>query len=87
MVRRSSGDDLYKYKSRLSNVVQPDERRMSDLSDWGSSVTSCVDVKVIQILISSNFCSLNFMKVLFVHEMSNKHYSGASYFGSFCHLP
>lgn len=87
MVKGSSGDDMYKYKRHLSNVVEPDERRMSDLSDWNSSVTSCVDVQVIQTSISSNFCSLNFMKVVFVHEMSNKHYSRASYIGSFSHLP
>ncbi|KAF7152402.1 hypothetical protein RHSIM_Rhsim01G0190000 [Rhododendron simsii] len=58
VVRRSSGDDLYKYKSRLSNVVQPDERRMSDLSDWGSSVTSCVDVKLNTLVIGQDIYNL-----------------------------
>ncbi|XP_058227762.1 uncharacterized protein LOC131336106 isoform X2 [Rhododendron vialii] len=58
VVRRSSGDDLYKYKSRLSNVVQPDERRMSDLSDWGSSVTSCVDGKLNTLVIGQDIYNL-----------------------------
>ncbi|KAI8573146.1 hypothetical protein RHMOL_Rhmol01G0256200 [Rhododendron molle] len=58
VVKRLSGDDLYKYKSRLSNVVQPDERRMSDLSDWGSSVTSCVDVKLNTLVIGQDIYTL-----------------------------
>ncbi|KAL6955587.1 hypothetical protein U1Q18_046018 [Sarracenia purpurea var. burkii] len=47
MVRRASnGDEMFKYKLPFSNVAEPEERRMSDLSDWASSVTSSADIQV-----------------------------------------
>lgn len=30
----------------FSNDAEPEERRMSDLSDWASSVTSAADIQV-----------------------------------------
>lgn len=40
-------DDMFKYKSPPAIDEEPEERRMSDLSDWASSVTSSVDIQVI----------------------------------------
>ncbi|GFZ12998.1 hypothetical protein Acr_23g0013830 [Actinidia rufa] len=45
MVKASSGEETIKYKIPLSNVAEPEERRMSDLSDWAFSVTSSVDIQ------------------------------------------
>ncbi|XP_075520156.1 uncharacterized protein LOC142553644 [Primulina tabacum] len=41
-----NGDDVFKYKLPLLSEVGPEERRMSDLSDWAPSVASSVDVKL-----------------------------------------
>lgn len=43
----SRGDEVLQYKMPLVDQVEQDERRMSDLSDWASSVTSSVDIQVI----------------------------------------
>ena len=32
----------------FSNDAEPEERRMSDLSDWASSVTSAADIQVMR---------------------------------------
>ena len=42
----SNGDEEFKYKLPISNEAEPDERRMSDLSDWAPSVISSVDIEV-----------------------------------------
>ncbi|XP_042017620.1 uncharacterized protein LOC121765504 [Salvia splendens] len=42
----SNGDEEFKYKLPISNQAEPDERRMSDLSDWAPSVTSSVDIEL-----------------------------------------
>ncbi|KAL1539608.1 hypothetical protein AAHA92_24068 [Salvia divinorum] len=39
-------DREFKYKMPISNEAEPDERRMSDLSDWAPSVTSSVDIEL-----------------------------------------
>lgn len=36
----------------LENVAEQEERRMSDLSDMASSVTSAADIQVIDVVIS-----------------------------------
>lgn len=42
----SNGHELFNYKMPLAGVVEPEERRMSVLSDWAPSVTSSVDTQV-----------------------------------------
>lgn len=39
----SCGAEMLQYKM---NEAEQEERRMSDLSDWGSSVTSAADIQV-----------------------------------------
>ncbi|XP_073138307.1 uncharacterized protein [Henckelia pumila] len=39
-------DDVFKYKMPLLIEIEPEERRMSDLSDWAPSVTSSVDFQL-----------------------------------------
>lgn len=46
-VRTSNRDEMLKHKWQPAVEAEPEERRMSDLSDWASSVTSSVDVQVI----------------------------------------
>lgn len=46
-IKASNVDDMFKYKSPPAIDEEPEERRMSDLSDWASSVTSSVDIQVI----------------------------------------
>ncbi|KAK4407376.1 hypothetical protein Sango_0318600 [Sesamum angolense] len=40
-----NGDEEFKYKMPHLNEAEPEERRMSDLSDWAPSVTSSVDIQ------------------------------------------
>lgn len=42
MTKASSGEEILLYK----NVAEQEERRMSDLSDWASSVTSTAEIQV-----------------------------------------
>ncbi|XP_062172801.1 uncharacterized protein LOC133878283 isoform X2 [Alnus glutinosa] len=44
--KASSGDEMLQYKFAISNEAEPEERRMSDLSDWASSVTSSADIQM-----------------------------------------
>lgn len=74
---------MLKYKGRIS-VAEPEERRMSDLSDWGSSATSSVDIQVIQYHEATS--TLNVIEVLVSHEMTNMFYSRTSYLRSFSHF-
>lgn len=46
-MKSSSGDGMLQYKLAFSNEAEPEERRMSDLSDWASSVTSSAEIQVI----------------------------------------
>ncbi|KAK6164198.1 hypothetical protein DH2020_001062 [Rehmannia glutinosa] len=47
-----NGDEVVKYE------VEPDERRMSDLSDWAPSVTSSVDVQLDSLAIEHDITTL-----------------------------
>ncbi|PSR95395.1 Spindle pole body component like [Actinidia chinensis var. chinensis] len=58
MVKASSGEETLKYKIPLSNVAEPEERRMSDLSDWASSVTSSVDIQLNTLAIEQDIYNL-----------------------------
>lgn len=42
-----NGDEILRYKMSLENVAEQEERRMSDLSDMASSVTSAADIQVL----------------------------------------
>lgn len=42
-----NGDEILQYKMSLENVAEQEERRMSDLSDMASSVTSAADIQVL----------------------------------------
>lgn len=50
-MKDSSGDEneMMQYKITPVNEVEPEERRMSDLSDWASSITSSVEVQVMEL--------------------------------------
>ncbi|XP_065860593.1 uncharacterized protein [Euphorbia lathyris] len=42
----SRGDEVLQYKMPLVDQAEQEERRMSDLSDWASSVTSSADIQM-----------------------------------------
>ena len=53
-VTKASGDDsIQAYKPSLTNFAEQEERRMSDLSDWGSSVTSAAEIQVSYFLVKN----------------------------------
>lgn len=45
-VDAASGDVMSKFKMTHSITTEQEERRMSDLSDWASSITSAADMQV-----------------------------------------
>lgn len=45
-MKASNGDETLQYKMSLPIVQEQEERRMSDLSDLASSVTSAADIQV-----------------------------------------
>lgn len=45
-MKKSNGEELLQCKMTLSNEIEQEERRMSDLSDWASSVTSASEFQV-----------------------------------------
>ncbi|CAI9106592.1 OLC1v1005784C1 [Oldenlandia corymbosa var. corymbosa] len=45
-VKTSKGDELLKYKLLPTCEAEPEERRMSDLSDWAPSIQSSVDYQM-----------------------------------------
>lgn len=46
-MKGSNGDEILQYKMSFENVAEQEERRMSDLSDMASSVTSAADIQVL----------------------------------------
>jgi hypothetical protein len=48
VVKVSKGDEVLQYKMPFINEVEQEERRMSDLSDWASSVTSAAEMQVME---------------------------------------
>ncbi|KAJ6934661.1 hypothetical protein NC651_009610 [Populus alba x Populus x berolinensis] len=46
VVKVSKGDEMLQYKMPFINEVEQEERRMSDLSDWASSVTSAAEMQM-----------------------------------------
>ncbi|OIW08956.1 hypothetical protein TanjilG_05932 [Lupinus angustifolius] len=53
----SNGNQMLQYKLSLSNE-EPEERRMSDLSDWASSVTSAADIQFNNMIVEQDVCNL-----------------------------
>lgn len=45
-VKAATGDEMLKNTLSVSNEALQEERRMSDLSDWASSITSAADIQV-----------------------------------------
>lgn len=45
-VKAASGDEMLKNTLSVSNEALQEERRMSDLSDWASSITSAADIQL-----------------------------------------
>ncbi|KAF8395875.1 hypothetical protein HHK36_019830 [Tetracentron sinense] len=54
----SGGDEMFKYKMTLTNGAEQEERRMSDLSDWASSVTSAADIQLNALAIEQDMYNL-----------------------------
>ncbi|KAL0437241.1 UNVERIFIED_CONTAM: hypothetical protein Sradi_0432000 [Sesamum radiatum] len=54
--KEPKGDEVFKYP--LPDVVEPEERRMSDLSDWAPSITSSVDIQLDTLAIEHDISSL-----------------------------
>lgn len=48
VMKASNGDEILQYKMSLPIVQEQEERRMSDLSDLASSVTSAADIQVME---------------------------------------
>ncbi|KAI3414766.1 uncharacterized protein J3R85_015944 [Psidium guajava] len=44
--RVSNGNDIHRSKMTFTEETEPEERRMSDLSDWASSVTSSTELQI-----------------------------------------
>ncbi|XP_030443738.2 uncharacterized protein LOC115666089 [Syzygium oleosum] len=45
IMRVSNGSDIQQSKTTFTEEAEPEERRMSDLSDWASSVTSSAEIQ------------------------------------------
>ncbi|KAH8522886.1 hypothetical protein H0E87_003509 [Populus deltoides] len=58
VVKVSRGDEVLQYKMPFINEVEHEERRMSDLSDWASSVTSAADMQMNVFAIDQDICNL-----------------------------
>ena len=51
-MKGSGGYEILQYKMSIDHVAEQEERRMSDLSDMASSVTSAADFQVYNTVIS-----------------------------------
>ncbi|RZC77386.1 hypothetical protein C5167_001522 [Papaver somniferum] len=51
------GDEMFKFKPVIGGAEQ-EERRMSDLSDWGSSVTSAADIQLSSLALEQDIYNL-----------------------------
>ncbi|KAH6813710.1 hypothetical protein C2S51_022728 [Perilla frutescens var. frutescens] len=54
----SNEDQAFKYQMPISNEAEPDERRMSDLSDWAPSVASSIDIQLDSLALDHDINSL-----------------------------
>ncbi|XP_019436577.1 PREDICTED: uncharacterized protein LOC109342945 isoform X1 [Lupinus angustifolius] len=53
----SSGNEVLQYKLPFS-IEEREERRMSDFSDWASSVTSAADIQLNSMTVEQDICNL-----------------------------
>lgn len=62
-MKAGSSDEMFRSRLSIPNEAEQEERRMSDLSDWASSVTSATDlqvrVTVVYVVFTYNPCCLN----------------------------
>ncbi|PON89233.1 inactive rhomboid protein [Trema orientale] len=58
VTKDTGGDEILQYKMSLSNVAEQEERRMSDLSDWASSVTSAAEIQMNTLAIEQDIYNL-----------------------------
>uniref|UniRef100_A0A803L1I7 Uncharacterized protein n=1 Tax=Chenopodium quinoa TaxID=63459 RepID=A0A803L1I7_CHEQI len=58
LVNAASGDEMFKNRLSISNEAEQEERRMSDLSDWASSVTSVADLQLNNLAIEQDTYNL-----------------------------
>ncbi|CAK9172546.1 unnamed protein product, partial [Ilex paraguariensis] len=58
VVKASGGDDMFKYKIPPANEAEPEERRMSDLSDLSPSISSSVDIQLNTLAIEQDIYNL-----------------------------
>ncbi|KAG6679338.1 hypothetical protein I3842_14G125000 [Carya illinoinensis] len=57
-MKSSGGDGMLQYKLAFSNEAEPEERRMSDLSDWASSVTSSAEIQMNTLAVEQDIYNL-----------------------------
>ncbi|KAK3020448.1 hypothetical protein RJ639_047572 [Escallonia herrerae] len=55
---KASNNETLKYNFPLMNEAEPEERRMSDLSDWAPSISSSIDMQLSTLDIEYNIYSL-----------------------------
>ncbi|XP_057515108.1 uncharacterized protein LOC130796751 isoform X2 [Amaranthus tricolor] len=58
LVKASSGDEMFRSRLSISNQAEQEERRLSDLSDWASSVTSATDLQLNNLAIEQDTYNL-----------------------------
>ncbi|KAK6937095.1 hypothetical protein RJ641_034125 [Dillenia turbinata] len=58
VLRASGGNEMLKYKFPVTIEAGQEERRMSDLSDWASSVTSAADIQLNNLAIEQDIYNL-----------------------------
>ncbi|EXB48387.1 hypothetical protein L484_007965 [Morus notabilis] len=58
VTKATNGDEILQYKTSLANVAEQEERRMSDLSDWASSVTSAAEIQMNSLAIEQDIYNL-----------------------------
>ncbi|KAK2970987.1 hypothetical protein RJ640_029541 [Escallonia rubra] len=55
---KTSNNEMLKYNNPLMNEAEPEERRMSDLSDWAPSISSSIDMQLSTLDIEYSIYSL-----------------------------
>ncbi|XVF19232.1 hypothetical protein REPUB_Repub11eG0092300 [Reevesia pubescens] len=57
-IKTFGGNEIIRYKMALSNETEREERRMSDLSDWASSVSSASEMQLNNLAIEQDIFNL-----------------------------
>ncbi|XVF69687.1 hypothetical protein PTKIN_Ptkin11bG0102000 [Pterospermum kingtungense] len=58
IVKKSGGEEMLQDKMALSNEIEQEERRMSDLSDWATSVTSASEIQLNNLAVEQDIFNL-----------------------------